>query len=355
MKKCFTAEKNNDVYTQQSKFISQSQNDSDKKSDNETAEKPKQEVGHMSLSNGSETKEREKTTRSSNKIVCFYCKMPGHVISSCRKRLAKESANMSSHVNLIEKRPEIENSWKCEVVIDPGYREYCFTATLVKPDLSHKNITLLRDTGALQSLVSKQAVSESDYVTTDEFRLIQGVSGNSIRVPLVEMTFSGNRVTGTFLLGLIDKLPDGVHGLMGNDMCDVKTCDVLAVTRAQSRAAAAATQQQTDTKNDHSVVVNKNCQSNDNVVTNVDSNIIDSDLYISQLWNDNISVDKQSLIALQQADPKLIPLIERVKAVQYGDHANDSNNDCSEYFIKDGVLMRSYLNKSLPVGDGTTI
>ena len=133
-------------------------------------------------------------------------------------------------------------------------------------------------------------------------------------------------------------------------MCDVKTCDVLAVTRAQSRAAAAATQQQTDTKNDHSVVVNKNCQSNDNVVTNVDSNIIDSDLYISQLWNDNISVDKQSLIALQQSDPKLIPLIERVKAVQYGDHANDSNNDCSEYFIKDGVLMRSYLNKSLPVG-----
>ena len=147
----------------------------------------------------------------------------------------------------------------------------------------------------------------------------------------------------TFLMGLVDKLPNGFHGLMGNDMCDVETCDILAVTIAQTKAIA--TQQQIDNPTSTS-------DNNDDVTNVVNNNDValdslDTDMCISQLWTDNSSVDKQSLIQLQQSDPALIPLIKRTLENGNGSH---SNNDCSEYFMKDGLLLRSYLSKSLPAG-----
>lgn len=235
---------NESFATQHVKSTTSSNTDAGKTSDNDKVEKLNSDDVDKS---GGGIKESEKQYRPSSKIACFYCKKPGHVIANCRKRLYKESlksSNTSTPINLVSKEQQpdsskiMEDKQILDLDIDPGYREYCVNATLVKTDSSHRHITLLRDTGALQSLVSKEMLSENDYSPTSEFRLIKGVSGDTIRVPLVEMAFDGDRVKGTFLMGLVDKLPNGFHGLMGNDMCDVETCDILAVTRAQTKAIA---------------------------------------------------------------------------------------------------------------------
>jgi hypothetical protein len=150
--------------------------------------------------------------------LCAYCKKPGHVISVCRKSAEKKTAagdTQVKHVGLVynECRPTVHNDIGVFDKLDPGYRNHCITATLIRPDFETKQITLLRDTGALQSLVSKQTLVDNDYVNTGEFRLVRGVSGVLIKVPLVEVKLRSRLVSGTALCGLMDDLPAGVDGL----------------------------------------------------------------------------------------------------------------------------------------------
>lgn len=287
----------------------------------------------------------DKPFKTSKNVVCFYCRKPGHTISNCAKRLAKEASKTSTPINLIARKQEIpmvekpvanKNELILDIAIDPGYKDYCINVTLVKPDSSHRNITLLRDTGALQSLLSKETFSDNDYVETNEYRLIRGVSGQTLRVPLVEVTFVGEHVNGTFVLGLIDKLPEGVHGLMGNDMCDSDSCNILAVTRAQHRAAQQQIQQNADGTNHQ---------------TTQDNDVKDDsfDPCIAQLWHEIDVVNEDTLKMLQNADPVIKPLITRTLQ-QDSDSSKHTSTKCSDYFVKDDILMRSYLSRSSASG-----
>ena len=49
------------------------------------------------------------------------------------------------------------------------------TATLTRADQSQRSLTVLRDSGSLQSLISRHKLSAHDYVDTGESRLIKGV------------------------------------------------------------------------------------------------------------------------------------------------------------------------------------
>jgi len=54
------------------------------------------------------------------------------------------------------------------------------------------HVCLLRDTGALQSLVCSRLLSDTGYTPTGEFRLIRGIPEEVISVPLVEVTESSS-------------------------------------------------------------------------------------------------------------------------------------------------------------------
>jgi len=72
--------------------------------------------------------------------------------------------------------------------VDPRFEGHCSLVTLVRPDHTRHIVRALRETGALQSLVSQQSVSDCDYESTGEFRLILGVTGETASVPLVRVT-----------------------------------------------------------------------------------------------------------------------------------------------------------------------
>jgi len=72
--------------------------------------------------------------------------------------------------------------------VDPRFAGHCSLVTLVRPDRSRHIVRALRDTGALQSLVSQQSVTDSDCESPGEFRLIRGVMGETLSVPLVRVT-----------------------------------------------------------------------------------------------------------------------------------------------------------------------
>jgi len=72
--------------------------------------------------------------------------------------------------------------------VDPRYQKHCVNAHLVRPDQSKRSVKVLRDTGALQSLVSSTVLSDNEMFYTGEERLIRGITGDVIAVPLVEVT-----------------------------------------------------------------------------------------------------------------------------------------------------------------------
>ena len=94
---------------------------------------------------------------------------------------------------------------------------------------------MLRDTGALQSLVSSETLHNDDFVHTGETRLICGVTGDVISVPLVEVTLESPLCSGTYLCGLVATLPAGIALLVGNDLCNEPgVAHVNVVTRSMA-------------------------------------------------------------------------------------------------------------------------
>lgn len=261
------------------------------------------------------------------KIVCAYCKKPGHVISDCRKRLAKNSAETQVKDECLVNYEHRAARGR----IDPGYRKHCIRATLVRPDGKTKCITLLRDTGALQSLVSKHTLLNDDYVHTGEFRLVRGISGKIVKVPLVELTIKSKPVSDAILCGLVDDLPSGIDGLLGNDLCPGES-SVLAVTRAQTKALRE---------------VEQNQQLQAEITESQNSVIQDpgnEEIGIEQLFQENSEIDRDELIRLQKLEKEFEHLFEMANMPQ------TKNFKSSHYFMKNGVLMRSWRDKKAPSG-----
>ena len=74
------------------------------------------------------------------------------------------------------------------VGIDPLYKPYCCTGILTRPDCTTRSVTLLWDTGALQSLLNHNMISDNDYIDAGERRFVRDVSGEVVPVPLAEVT-----------------------------------------------------------------------------------------------------------------------------------------------------------------------
>jgi hypothetical protein len=88
---------------------------------------------------------------------------------------------------------------------------------------------LLQDTGALQSLVSKQTSAGNDYIDPTEQRLAKAITGEILKVLLVKIRLNLKLVNAEASCGLMRELPSGIDALIGpND-----PVSLLAVTRAQ--------------------------------------------------------------------------------------------------------------------------
>jgi len=295
----------------------------------------------------------ELTNRPHQPVRCYYCKATGHTMSVCRKRLAKlaqSNRGNDTSVQLVSVSPNIqlqhrgENHPHLKAVAD-GYRDHCFDAIIETPDGSRRHICALRDTGALQSLVSRQKLDSTEYVLTGEHRLIRGISGEAHPVALVQIIIQSSLGSGVFLCGLIDILPPGIDMLIGNDICPSGCSDVGVVTRAQ----AARMKKETQTVQPSSSHEIEQVSNPDIVVEDEDEENLD----LGQLFDDSSyagtsRINRDELIKLQQADPTL--------ELAYSLVQDKSKADATKpfYFIRDDVLMRAWRNKSFPVADTIT-
>ena len=131
-------------------------------------------------------------------------------------------------------------------------------------------------------------------------RLIRGIGGHVIIVPLVAIILNSKFGSGKFLVGLIDTLHDSsFDGLIGNDLDplpeleDFKVVPVGALTRAQ----AAALQQHPFTSDDpNSVIGDKDSCASSLKPTKVASSIESTSLMSSTKLNRNHDLDETDLV-----------------------------------------------------------
>ena len=186
--------------------------------------------------------------------------------------------------------------------VHPRFEGHCSLVTLVRPDHTRHIVRALRDTGALQSLVSQQSVSDCDYESTGEFSLIRGVTGENLSVPLLRMALQSSLCSRSFISGLATSLPTAIDMLLGNDLCpSVPAVDVAVVIRSQT----AALRKEADLKTplDSEPEISPVDAQSDSVDRLVEADL--ASLFESLVDVETIPfelVDRSELIRLQQSD-----------------------------------------------------
>src|SRR3984885_13385746 len=248
-------------------------------------------------------------------IVCGYCKKSGHVISRC-KRLQWKNNQINRGVEGNWRSTEasvapiglvVEPSVACDKVFDKGfgdlcvgvdrrYAPFCDIGCLHLLDGNTVSLCCLRDSGCLQSLLDRKVLAGVEYKELDDKRLVKGISGEILELPLVEIWVESKFVKGKVIFAVLEHgLPEGVGALIGNDIASERELlDVLAITRAQTRALEEERQP---------VLAQNNAVIQDNAV--IEDNVLDGSL--SQLFEESVDVvstfvSHHDLVKLQHAE-----------------------------------------------------
>lgn len=147
-------------------------------------------------------------------MKCWFCKSPGHKMADCRKRINAEKSNSSVKHDCLLTANTNTTTESDVLPIHPLFKPYCKIGNIVRNDGTKVSIKVLRDTGALQSVLKRSAVQESDFVDTGEIRLLKGIASQVVEVPLVEVHLQTDECDMPVLCGLVSELPEGVDFLL---------------------------------------------------------------------------------------------------------------------------------------------
>ena len=168
--------------------------------------------------------------------ICNYCKQSGHIVSDCpvlkRKREKQEGLKPTGLTSL---KSTPQSYFRDQTPVQAKEPETDSVMEIYEPFLSDgfvslnsdfaqsTPITILRDTGASQSLILADTLPFSEKTSSGTSVLIQGVECGFVNVPLHNIYLSSDLVKGPVAVGIRQTLPfKGVHLLFGNDLAGDK-------------------------------------------------------------------------------------------------------------------------------------
>lgn len=170
------------------------------------------------------TQERNQNSRRNKNLLpstprCGFCHKSNHTLDQCfalqkQQERAKfgQGSNFADPVNFVQ---QVNNSLD---KVHSSFRPFCSKATVGNADKQTKEIICFRDTGWEQTLISKELINPAEYKNAKEFRLIKGITGDVIQIPLVLVNLDCVYNNGEVLCGLIDHLPQSIDVLIGVDV-----------------------------------------------------------------------------------------------------------------------------------------
>ncbi|KAL2099462.1 hypothetical protein ACEWY4_005942 [Coilia grayii] len=281
----------------------------------------------------------------SKEVICHYCKKAGHIKSSCPGLGRKSSFHQGKPVSLVKVDGNVVST-----VTPQGhdgapdiFGSFVSVGSLsVTPGGEEFPVTILRDTGAAQSVVNEGVLELPLSTSVNRSVLLKGLGGEFKAIPLHKLNLKSELVTGEVVLGVVPSLPvEGIHVLLGNDLasdrvyvnpvvsnlpCDSPETQALeaeypdvfsscVLTRGQAKAKAFGAT---------SPLVESSVDLGDTIVGRVLGG------------SDKLKCNLETLIAEQQNDPSLVQLLQTAASEE---EMGEIADGC---YLKEGMLLRKW-------------
>ena len=152
--------------------------------------------------------------------ICNYCKQSGHIVSDCpvlKRKREKQEGPKPTGLTSLKLTPQ--SCVKDQTPVQAKVPETDSVMEIYEPFLSDgfvslnsdfaqsTPITILRDTGASQSLILADTLPFSEKTSSGTSVLIQGVECGFVNVPLHDIYLSSDLVNGPVAVGIRQTLP----------------------------------------------------------------------------------------------------------------------------------------------------
>src|SRR6218665_3253076 len=229
-------------YVWQSPFRNNNSTSADNADTNSNWRRPNQNKSPPRDSNRSGGSRPNSPKASGGRTICGFCSKAGHSMARCyilhpnlRPQGGRNNEEASDTVNLVSLGVNQMSMHENECTVQDNYKAFCVYANVHSLGNDQRLICLLRDSGASRSVASQGQLHQGEYIHTGEVRLIQGVVGQAVSVPLVEILIELNGRKQWILCGLVPSLPQDISVIIGNDYSNLLPVSVGVVTRGMVR------------------------------------------------------------------------------------------------------------------------
>ena len=147
---------------------------------------------------------------SSITVVCFKCGKAGHIAIRCQLGKGPERN---------QTQPRKPQGAVTTARVDKSYRPWTKKGMIRGPHGGPVEVSILRDTGASQSLLLRNKLPKRVIEATRETVMIEGIGGKRVKIPLCKITLKSQWKDGPIKVGVVDKLPmKGISLILGNEV-----------------------------------------------------------------------------------------------------------------------------------------
>ena len=143
--------------------------------------------------------ENRRTFQSSSRtVVCFKCGKAGHIAIRCQLGKGPERN---------QTQPRKPQGAVTTPRGNQSYRPWTKKGMIKSPHGGPVEVSILRDTGASQSLLLRNKLPKGVIEATRETVMIEGIGGKRVKIPLCKITLKSQWKNGPIKVGMVEKLP----------------------------------------------------------------------------------------------------------------------------------------------------
>ena len=171
--------------------------------------------------------ENRRTFQSSSRtVVCYKCGKAGHIAIRCQLGKGPERN---------QTQPRKPQGAVTTARIDKSYRPWTKKGMIRGPHGGPVEVSILRDTGASQSLLLRSKLPKRVIEATRETVMIEGIGGKRVKIPLCKITLKSQWKDGPMKVGVVDKLPmKGISLILGNEI-ETKGCHPCKMAKISAK------------------------------------------------------------------------------------------------------------------------
>ena len=176
---------------------------------------------------GRPKEENRRTFQSSSRtVVCYKCGKAGHIAIRCQLGKGPERNRT---------QPRKTQGAVTTVRVDKSYRPWTKRGVIRGPHGGPVEVSILRDTGASQSLLLRNKLPKGVIEATRETVMIEGIGGKRVKIPLCKITLKSQWKNGPIQVGVVDKLPmKGISLILGNEV-KTKQCHPCKMAKMSAK------------------------------------------------------------------------------------------------------------------------